>query len=321
MSEQPSAGYPGEKFSKSREASREAERSNLLAAKEQYNSLSPELQNQIDAFSDAVTNVIIEKAEAELGDKWYGGSEFNKKLSKAMLNFASGFSRDNESLQKAFNSSVGDRRVAEIAFEVASSYLDAFPDLKELQLAKKTEIIDSGTRSENTVSFELEEPLQQLHVTPDFKKDFVEERENEDLVLEKELPISSLENKINWLKSVVINTKKDIESAVDAYLERHPNESRAIAVDVLFNNANISPDISESRKQETLKASIVDNFTYAPITSKEELKRLIEHHEYKYASDLDKVGLSRHEIANLLISHGKFTPEFTKMDGIKALLK
>jgi hypothetical protein len=312
MSEQLSGGYPGEKFSKSREASREAERSRLLAAKEQYDSLSPELQDKIDGFTDAVTNVTLEKAESELGDSWYGGSDFNKKLARAIKNFATGYSRDNESLQKAFNSSVGDRRVAEIAFETASSYIDSFPELKELEYHTKPPAIDTISVDVNLID--------QVDVMPENINSAAQDDSNEALILEKELPTSSLEKTINWLKSVMIDSKQDVETAVDEYLTRYPNNTRAQAVGMVFENSDISPDIREAEKQETLKAVIIDNFSNSPIISKDELLRIIAHHEYKYGEDLESVDLNRHDIKKLIISHGKFTPEFTKTDAIKALM-
>lgn len=315
MVEKLSTDLPGDKFRRSREVSRSAERDNLIGAHNQYETLPLELQDEVDAFSDAITNVTIERIDAEFGDTWYGGADFNKKLTKLIRNFATGFSRDRETLEKALNSSVSERRAAEIAYDLACEYLNSFPNLKELQIEKNQMLGESGI----TEDVKIDEPHINIDKTPATQEDLDTQMPVKELVLEREMSIPEVDQRIQWLQSITINREDEIQLATDKYLEQYPNNSRVQAVNMVFDYADVLPGVEQTKRRESIKAAIVDNFGSTSIISKEELQRLIDHHEYKYGAEMRQENITKSELQDLFISYGNFTSGFTKENAIQSL--
>ena len=87
-----------------------------------------------------------------------------------------------------------------------------------------------------------------------------------------------------------------------------------LAVSEIFDNAQIDSGLEYDKERTLCAAVIIDNFSNTSITSESELKRLIEHNQYKYQREIEKTGISSKGLVNLFLNYGIFSPSFSKQD-------
>lgn len=297
-------------------------------AREQYENLSDTLKNQVDALSDAVTTKVLADAEARYGDTVYFGQQFNKDLMKACRDYATGYSRDSEHFTAAFRSEPRWLDTVNNAFDYIEDLINSFPDLKVLAkepsstMIEPPEEVDAITVQNNKpiseegiateVSNYSDAEIQDATTSPDVIPDL--EKSHESKTLERTLSISPLEKKLGWLNSLQFDREGDVLNAAIKYIEKYPTADRVQAVSDIFDNSQIRNGLEYDRSRVLHAAAIIDNFSNTTITSESELKRLIEHHQYKYQDKMDKVGISLQGLVSLFIDYGKFSPNFSKED-------
>lgn len=297
-------------------------------ARELYENLSDSLKDKVDALSDSVTNKVLADAEAKYGDTIYFGQQFNKDLMKACRDYATGYSRDSEHFTTAFRSEPRWLDTVDEAFTYIEDLIKAFPELKGLANEASSTMIEvpeevgaitvqnnkpipeEGMAAEvsNFNDAEIQDTATPTDVNPDLEKS------HEGIALERTLEKSPLEKKLEWLKSLQFDREGDVLNTANEYIEKYPDSDRVQAVSDIFDNSQIRYGLEYDRSRVLHAAAMIDNFSNTAITSESELKRLIEHHQYKYQDKMDKVGISLPGLISLFIDFGKFSPNFSKED-------
>lgn len=291
---------PGQKESRER---RSEQRREVLAAADHYDSLADSIRDEIDTFADAVTSKAIEAAEAEYGDTWFGGADFKRKLERAIRNYASGFDRSAEYLASKFVDQK-DIEIAGKAHEIALSYIQSFPNLGGLEYSV-TEPASEDTVLPESNDGEFVDPVE----TP-----APENGEDEDIVLEKKLGTSGLEERISWLQAQELNSESEIRDAATELIQKYPRMTRISAVASLFEHADLVPGLELSQKRMSVEAVILDNLSGNKIVSEKEFDRIVNHHMYKYGEEMEEVGLTRDSLVRLFKKYGEFSDSFSSED-------
>lgn len=326
MSQEDWSNLPGMKESRDRRAL-ESER--LLSARNHYDNLPSDTIDQIDAFSDAVSNKAIETAEAEFGDGWYGGADFKRRLEISVRNFASGFDRSEDTLRNNFVDAK-DKQIAAKTYVIASVYLASFPNLESLKYEPRIEALESEKLAvENDMETAAPEVSNKIIEQPEVTKNpWIPKPKNTDKdsaekVMERVKVMNEhiLDERLQYFNTLQINNNAGISEAVDRYLVYFPNSTRLRAISEVFEHATFAADFKAEadrlKRHESYKAQIIDNFSNDTMIDSVELDRVLDHLVYKYAGEMEKVGITKENIFEWILNYGKFSPNFTKEQALE----
>lgn len=294
---------PGQAESRERRFER---RRGVLAAADHYDSLADSIRDEVDEFADDVASQAIEAAEAEYGDTWFGGADFKRKLERAVRNYASGFDRSPEHLASKFVDQK-DIEIAGKAHEIALSYIQSFPNLAELEYSATEPAAEDTVLPENNGD-EPVDPVDPVETSAP------ENDEDKNVVLERKLGTSGLEDQISGLQALELNSELEIHDAATRLMQRYPRMTRISAVNSLFEHANLVPGLELSQKRMSVEAVILDNLRGNKIVSEKEFNQMVNHHMYKYGEEMEEVGLTRESLVTLFKKYGEFSGGFSPED-------